>query len=31
LRFWGKIYGVEKDYWVIEGILESAEEDKNDW
>lgn len=22
LRFWGKIYGVQRDYWVIEGVLE---------
>jgi hypothetical protein len=31
LRFWGKIYGVQKDYWVIEGSLETAEEASNDW
>lgn len=22
LRFWGKIYGTTKDYWVVEGVLE---------
>ena len=21
LRFWGKIYGKDKDYWVVEGTL----------
>jgi hypothetical protein len=23
LRFWGKIYGVQRDYWVAEGVLET--------
>lgn len=31
LRFWGKIFGVQKDYWVIEGVLEAAEEDRSHW
>ena len=31
LRFWGKIYGTKKDYWVIEGVLDTQEEDKNDY
>ena len=26
LRFWGKIYGSKKDYWVVEGILDIPEE-----
>jgi len=26
LRFWGKIYGTEKDYWVVEGVLDNPEE-----
>jgi hypothetical protein len=30
LRFWGKIYGTQKDYWIVEGVLDSAEEDKID-
>lgn len=30
LRFWGKIYGTEKDYYIIEGILNAAEETKED-
>ena len=30
LRFWGKIYGTYKDYWVVEGILDAAEEDSAD-
>ena len=30
LRFWGKIYGTQKDYWVVEGILDTAEEDTTD-
>ncbi len=28
LRFWGKIYGTQKDYWITEGQLDSQEEDK---
>lgn len=28
LRFWGKVYGTEKDYWVAEGVLDTQEEDK---
>jgi hypothetical protein len=31
LRFWGKIYGIQSDYWVIEGILETAEEESGHW
>jgi radial spoke head protein 4A len=23
LRFWGKIYGTQKDYWITEGVLET--------
>jgi radial spoke head protein 4/6 len=23
LRFWGKVYGTQKDYWVAEGVLET--------
>jgi hypothetical protein len=30
LRFWGKIYGSQKDYLIVEGVLESQEEEKND-
>jgi len=26
LRFWGKIFGTEKDYLVVEGVLENMEE-----
>ena len=26
LRFWGKIYGSEKDYYVVEGDLNKSEE-----
>jgi radial spoke head protein 4A len=22
MRFWGKVYGSIKDYWVIEGVLD---------
>ncbi|CDW78166.1 UNKNOWN [Stylonychia lemnae] len=28
LRFWGKVYGIQKDYWVAEGILDTQEEGK---
>jgi Radial spokehead-like protein len=28
LRFWGKLYGTQKDYWVVEGQLDSQEEEK---
>lgn len=31
LRFWGKIYGSKKDYWVVEGILNVPEEEVNDY
>lgn len=31
LRFWGKILGIQRDYWVIEGVLDSAEEDRAHW
>jgi radial spoke head protein 4A len=31
LRFWGKIYGTKKDYWVVEGVLETQEEEKSDY
>ena len=30
LRFWGKIYGKEKDYWIVEGTLNEQEEDPED-
>ena len=30
MRFWGKIYGTQKDYWILEGQLESSEEDKEE-
>lgn len=26
LRFWGKLYGVQRDYYVVEGSLNQAEE-----
>ena len=28
LRFWGKIYGIQKDYWIAEGVLETQEEER---
>lgn len=31
LRLWGKIYGSKKDYYVIEGVLETSEEAKTDY
>jgi len=31
LRFWGKIYGTQKDYLIVEGQLDSQEEDKEDY
>jgi len=31
LRFWGKIYGTQKDYLVVEGVLETQEEEKARW
>ena len=31
LRFWGKILGVNRDYWVIEGVLDAAEEERSHW
>ena len=31
LRFWGKIYGSKKDYWIAEGVLDIPEEDKTDY
>ena len=31
LRFWGKLFGIQRDYWVIEGQLDSAEEDRSHW
>lgn len=30
LRFWGKIYATEKDYWVVEGELAKSEEKPTD-
>ena len=27
LRFWGKIYGKQKDYWILEGILDHQEQE----
>jgi hypothetical protein len=31
LRFWGKIYGSQRDYWVVEGVLDIAEEEKKEF
>jgi radial spoke head protein 4A len=31
LRFWGKIFGIQRDYWVIEGVLDAAEEAPSHW
>ena len=31
LRFWGKIYGTKRDYWVAEGVLDIPEEANNDY
>jgi hypothetical protein len=31
LRFWGKIYGNQKDYLVVEGVLDIAEEEKSNY
>ena len=31
LRLWGKIYGTEKDYWIVEGSLDTPEENKNEY
>jgi hypothetical protein len=31
LRFWGKILGIQRDYWVIEGVLDQAEEERAHW
>ena len=31
LRFWGKIYGSQKDYWIAEGVLDIPEEEKTDY
>lgn len=31
LRFWGKIYGRVKDYWVVEGVLDIAEEENSNY
>ena len=30
LRFWGKIYGTQRDYWVAAGSLDFQEESSND-
>jgi radial spoke head protein 4A len=30
LRFWGKLYGTEKDYFVVEGELNQSEEKPQD-
>ena len=30
LRFWGKIYGTQKDYWIVEGELNKSEEKPSD-
>lgn len=30
IRFWGKIYGTEKDYYIAEGVLEGGEEGEGD-
>ncbi len=29
LRFWGKIYGSLNDYWIVEGVLETQEEERD--
>ncbi len=31
LRFWGKIYGSQRDYWVVEGTLDVPEEEQKDY
>ncbi|CDW87426.1 UNKNOWN [Stylonychia lemnae] len=31
LRFWGKIFGSQKDYLIVEGILDIAEEEKKNY
>lgn len=31
LRFWGKIYGRVKDYWIVEGVLDIAEEESSNY
>lgn len=31
LRFWGKIYGSSKDYWVVEGVLDIPEEEHSNY
>ena len=28
MRFWGKLFGRQQDLWIVEGVLDSAEEDK---
>ncbi len=30
MRFWGKIYGTTKDYLIVEGLLDSQEEELQD-
>lgn len=30
LRFWGKILGINKDYFIVEGHLLDSEEENND-
>lgn len=30
VRFWGKFYGVKKDFWVVEGVLNRVEEPQKD-
>ena len=29
MRFWGKIYGSQRDYWIVEGVLETQEEERD--
>jgi radial spoke head protein 4A len=31
LRFWGKIYGTQRDYWVVEGVLDIPEEESGNY
>jgi hypothetical protein len=31
LRFWGKIYGTQKDYWIVEGLLDTQEEERQSY
>lgn len=31
LRFWGKLYGSKKDYWITEGLLDIPEEESSNY